>query len=62
MLQRIALFGCLISGGCDQTVMVRNPPAEQCGNGVVEASEACDDGNTVDDDGGHRWLSGGSLR
>ncbi len=30
--------------------VVPPPPAAQCGNGIVEAGEACDDGNNIDDD------------
>jgi cysteine-rich repeat protein len=33
------------------TVGACNPVDPDCGNGVVEAGEQCDDGNTVDDDG-----------
>ena len=59
MLQRIALFGCLVLGAATRRSWCATHRLSQCGNGVVEASEACDDGNTADDDA-HRRLSGGS--
>ena len=39
----LALAALLVLGGCAS--------GAECGDGVVEPPEQCDDGNTVDDDG-----------
>lgn len=38
-------------GGGKKPVVVDQPPAAMCGNGVTETGETCDDGNTADGDG-----------
>ena len=40
----------LLAAACSEQVVVRETPAK-CGNGDVEADEACDDGNDVATDG-----------
>jgi cysteine-rich repeat protein len=42
---------CVVGAAYVQTSIACPPPI--CGNGVRESGEACDDGNTVDDDGCH---------
>jgi len=43
------LLGCLSFTGCGSHAPVA--PTSECGNGVVEPGEQCDDGNTTDGDG-----------
>lgn len=40
-------YGCQ-NGACN---LAPTPPSSVCGNGVVEGSEQCDDGNTMSEDG-----------
>ena len=48
---RILILSFIVAvAACDQTVMVRNNPSDTCGNGTQEASEGCDDGNTINTD------------
>ena len=46
----LAVIGLVLSASCGEQVVVRETEAS-CGNGQVEAGEACDDGNTVNTDG-----------
>jgi fibro-slime domain-containing protein len=46
----ITAGGAVSTGGATLAVYTTLPPAV-CGNGAVEAGEACDDGNTSSDDG-----------
>jgi len=47
------LENCLVYGRCDEANQdcPADPLADCCGNGIVEAGETCDDGNTTSGDG-----------
>ncbi len=65
-LGRVAafLFGATVAAGaCSSHALYGGPGVADCGNGVVESGEQCDDGNAKDDDACHndctKNLSGG---
>ncbi|MCL2326644.1 MAG: DUF4215 domain-containing protein, partial [Proteobacteria bacterium] len=47
----LATFLCLSATGCVDDSSGHNVPAGECGDGIVEGDEICDDGNTADGDG-----------
>ena len=49
-LRHACALGIVLSMSCGEQVVVRETEAS-CGNGQVEAGEACDDGNMVNTDG-----------
>jgi trimeric autotransporter adhesin len=56
MIQRATLLLCLVwvsavACGDNLAMPVDSGPPSSCGDGVKNASEACDDGNTIDGDG-----------
>ncbi|NCP67395.1 DUF11 domain-containing protein [bacterium] len=47
---KVAAIPCIVSDDDTSAVVVTGGPGGFCGNGVVEAPEQCDDGNSIDND------------